>query len=50
MLNWFSNACIVQARHAGSVYVNSTISMGVSEQMASSDSLPIQLEFCLYLG
>ena len=50
MLNWFSNACIVQARHAGSVYVNATISMVVSEQMSSSDRVPMQLEFCLLLG
>ena len=27
MLNWFSSACIVQAGQAGSLYVNTMISM-----------------------
>ena len=32
MLNWFSRACIVWAVHAGSLYVNTMISMRLKLQ------------------
>ena len=34
MQNWFSRACIVQAVHAGSLYVNTTISKLSVQQLS----------------
>ena len=41
--NWFSSACIVLAVHAGSLYVNTTISMVLSRGVKAK--LPVGVSF-----
>ena len=42
MLNSFSSECIVQAGHAGSLYVNTTMSMDETRAPARSATRPFQ--------